>query len=59
MTHPVYQIAYLEMSCIGDHADYVVYQPWSMNTREPAKPSDCVWMVPGSEKNRDQFGRKL
>lgn len=53
-----YQTAFIEMNCIGDSADYVVYQPYSSNTREAAKPSDSVWMVPGSEQARDAFGRK-
>lgn len=42
--------SYVEMNCIGDVADYVVYQSGG---------ECCVWLVPGSEQERDSFGRKL
>jgi hypothetical protein len=47
-------IAYLEMTCIGDYADFVVYG----DDCNRSLPSASSWMVPGSEQGRDEFGRK-
>jgi hypothetical protein len=47
---------YLEMNCIGDTADFVVYSNFDMAKSESA--SACAWMVPGSWEGRDEFGRK-
>lgn len=49
---------YIEMNCIGDCVDYVVYDPY-VDLNAPRVSSFSVWMVPGSEKNRDNFGRKI
>lgn len=48
---------YIEMNCIGDYADFVIYDPCQILT-DPFSPSRSIWMVPGSWNNRDQFGRK-
>jgi hypothetical protein len=53
----VYHTAYVEMNCIGDHADFVVYYDES-NAERKRSPNECRWMVPGSWEGRDQFGRK-
>lgn len=47
---------YVEMNCIGDYADFVIY-----DANLPVKYSDPAtssWMVPGSWNDRDEFGRK-
>lgn len=56
MKMQMYNAYYVEMNCIGDYADFVVY-----DRTTPVKLSDpCTssWMVPGSWNNRDEFGRK-
>lgn len=45
---------YVEMRCIGDYADFVVYG----DDTYPNMPSASSWMVPGSWEGRDEFGRK-
>lgn len=48
--------SYVEMNCIGDYADFVVY-----DRKQPMKlsePATSTWMVPGSWNGRDEFGRK-
>jgi hypothetical protein len=49
---------YVEMTCIGDHADFVVYYDERIATLVERGPSACSWMVPGSWEGRDAFGRK-
>jgi len=49
---------YVEMDCIGDLGDYVVYDPY-IDLNAKRINSFSIWMVPGSELNRDDFGRKI
>lgn len=45
---------YIEMCCIGDYADFVIYG----DDTNASLPSTCTWMVPGTWEGRDEHGRK-
>ncbi|QOG18158.1 MULTISPECIES: hypothetical protein [Bradyrhizobium] len=53
-----FAITYVEMDCIGDYADFVVYLPMRKGDYRVHSPSECHWMVPGSEQGRDEHGKK-
>jgi hypothetical protein len=38
---------YVEMRCIGDYADFIVYDP-HINLNAPKLISWCVWIIPGT-----------
>lgn len=54
----MYEAAYVPMNCIGDYADFVVYQDYNKPISGDVEPNRCSWMVPGSWEGRDEFGRK-
>ncbi len=43
----MYNFTYIEMRCIGDYADFVVYDRCD-DLNAPFPKNMCVWMVPGS-----------